>query len=246
MATAVAEGRAVGHKRVTGGLQIVVMEDEDMNQIIGTLESMECGVSLVSSRDEAVRLAEEGSARFFILDIRMGPDRFNEGMDTLEEIKNIDSDIFVAMYTGYARRDYRDQATNLGADLFVEKKANVTGELGLIVARMWKRYNQQQLSQEQQEGTSFESDEEQYSPEFALNYNAFQDLLADAELFAEYQNYYVAFIDGKLVRSSSNRDELLSWLIADRTEAPKFYALVHDQDDEPVEWLPSPLSTEDL
>ena len=237
---AVAE-QQIRHKRTASRPEIVLMEDEDMDQIIKTLDSMECDVYPVSGRDEAVKVAEQGLARFFILDIMMGDDhRFTEGMDTLEVIKRIDSSIFVAIYTRHPRPEYKRQAENLGADLFVDKAGNIDAEMSLITAKVWPRYTRETFGQ-----ADNQADEEQYSPEFALNYHAFQRLLADRDLFAEHYNYFVAFIDGRMVRSSRNEDELLSWLIENPTRAPKFYALVQDQDDEPVECLPSPLFIED-
>jgi ActR/RegA family two-component response regulator len=228
-------------------IDIVVMEDEDMFDIIAALESHGCRVCLVSSREEAVEMAESKRARFFILDISMGSDRFNEGLDTLEEIKKIDEDIFVAIYTKYPEERYRYQAENLGADLFFAKTPDVRADIRRITERMLPHAFKLLGSEERDKRRPEPDDEEeQYSEEFALNYNAFKDLLADDKSSAENFGYYVAFVNGRMVKRSRDEDELISWLISEHPRTPKFYALVQDEEDEAVEYLPSPLFTEDL
>lgn len=234
----VAEARDIIVEKREASIEIVLMEDEDIREITTALESNDCKVRLVSGREEAVALAEKGQARFFILDINMGADRFNEGLDTLEEIKKIDEDIFVAIYTRYPTEWYRRQAANLRANFFWVKTPDVNGDIARIVAKMvpyickWR--------------DAPYHEENQYSEEFTLNYNAFQDLVADEKLLAENFSYYVAFVGGQMVKRSKHEDELLSWLISEPTNKPKFYAFVQDPEDDTVEYLPSPLFIDDF
>jgi len=224
--------------------EIVVMEDEDIrDEIVGTLTSLGCTVRTVERGDDAVELAEHKQARFFILDIRMGEHRKNEGLDALEEIKGIDENIFVAVYSAYPEW-HEQQAKNLGADVFQVKSTDVVGDVQAIAARMLPHALDQL---KRTEGARLEVDPEdaEYSREFEKNYNAFQELMSDRRSFEENYNYYVAFVDGEMVGKSTERDDLLSFLISRYPDSPKFYALVQARDTYAIEEVPSPLFEEE-
>src|SRR5712692_18112 len=98
--------------------EIVILEDEEVSEeIVRVLKSFGCKTRRVESGDQAVELAEQGEAEFFILDIQMGEHRKNEGLDALEGIKSLDRKNFVAIYSAHPKW-YHEQAERLGADVF--------------------------------------------------------------------------------------------------------------------------------
>jgi len=225
--------------------EIVLLEDEHIQEIKSALESIRCRVRLVSTREEAVKLAESGRARFFILDIRMGASRSGEGLDTLEEIKSIDETIYVAIYTVLER--YEQAAANLGADLFLVKSRNKRQDMIKVAAKMLP-YALAQLSTESRSKGEVvsDADEPEYSAAFATNLLAFRQSLANEEWLADNLGFYVAFVGGTIVRKEKERQTLLTWLSTHYADTPRFYMLVREEEQEPLEHLPSSLFIEDV
>jgi ActR/RegA family two-component response regulator len=232
-----------GHGAVN---EIVLMEDGDVRKkIAAAFESRGCRVRHIPSGDDAIQLAESGMGQFFILDIHMGEGRKNEGLNTLEIIKSIDKDIFVAIYTAYPSW-YEDQAKKLDADIVVQKSRDVERDIDAIARKMLPHALRVAGKRRKEKGDAKSApDDPEYSEEFQINYKAYKKLLDDEGWVAENLNYYVAFVDGEPVGREMDRNRLLQWLVADYPDKFKFYALVQGQDEEIVEDVPSPLFLDD-
>jgi CheY-like chemotaxis protein len=223
---------------------IVVMENDDIrSDIIQALRSVGCGARAAGNMNEAICLAESGAGRFFILDIHMGEDRTHEGLDALEEIKGIDENIFVAVYSAHPNW-YEKQAMNLGADLFVVKTSDLKKDITEIAAMMLPRALDELTRMRGGGDDPPESGEPENSQEFTINYDAFQKFLADPANREENLDYYVAFVDGEFKGRERDRASLLAWLLSTFPNRPKFYALVQQRED--VEDIPGPFSVEDF
>src|SRR6476660_2878429 len=89
--------------------EVVIMENHDAtrNHIEEVLKSLGFVVHTAKNQDDAIELAEKKGARFFIVDIHMGRNQQQEGLDTLESLKSFDKNIFVGVLSSYPNR-FRD------------------------------------------------------------------------------------------------------------------------------------------
>lgn len=112
---------------------VVILEDMYLirNEIQQFIED-ELGweVIVVDNRSEAVKICESQEAEFYILDIQLGNERSRsqEGMDTAEEIRQIDKNVFVSMFSGIPNLEpHKKMAHRIGVNYFKEK-GNVVRE----------------------------------------------------------------------------------------------------------------------
>lgn len=115
--------------------EVVVMEDDSETRHLIHRVFKEMGfteVIFVDSTDAVVELAVAGKLQNFILDIHMGDKRPQEGLDALEILKDIDSDIFVAILSGHPSVDRR-RAERLKVNIFQSKSSNLELDIKLIV-----------------------------------------------------------------------------------------------------------------
>jgi DNA-binding NarL/FixJ family response regulator len=87
-------------------------------------------VIIAENRGQAVNICEAQKAEFYIFDIKLGneKDKSQEGIDTAEEIKGIDENVFVSIFSGVPHLDpYKRMAKRIGVNYF-EEKGNVVRE----------------------------------------------------------------------------------------------------------------------
>jgi response regulator RpfG family c-di-GMP phosphodiesterase len=112
-------------------IHVVVLDDEgDIRYTINDVIKKELGwkVIIIENREDAVKLCQDKKAIFYILDVHLGPKRPQEGFDTANEIKVIDPNLFVCIFSGVPNAEkYRKMAGNIRVDYF-QKKGNVVRE----------------------------------------------------------------------------------------------------------------------
>ena len=198
--------------------QIVIMEDQPENQrsIKEAIESLlEWEVKIVQDKDEAVAYAKEQEAVYYILDVHMGNKRNQEGLDALEEIKQVNPNAFVAIFS--ALGDYKSLAERLKADIFLKKTPNLEQDIREIASKMLEyRLN---CIKENEEETRRKLDEI-YQVDSDSNIIAYERL--KAQNFQEYEGNYVAFVDGNFVDSDKIKRDLLKRVREKYSEKPRF------------------------
>jgi ActR/RegA family two-component response regulator len=113
-----------------------VLEDEAILSAVLSRQLQVFGFKVIRLRrgPDAVRVAKTQNVRFFVLDVQIGDS--SEGLDALEELKELDFNIFVCIYSGYVdRSSYRRRADRLGAD-FVLPKENLIKDAYLLAKEM--------------------------------------------------------------------------------------------------------------
>jgi hypothetical protein len=112
-------------------IYVVVLDDngnirDTINEFIG--RELGWKVIITENREDTVLLCQNKRAVFYILDINLGKERSQEGIDTAEEIKTIDENVFVSIFSGIPNLElYRKRANRIGVDYF-EEKSNVVRE----------------------------------------------------------------------------------------------------------------------
>ena len=87
-------------------------------------------VILAENRSKAVEICEAQGAEFYIFDIKLGNEKYKsqEGMDTAEEIKTIDKNVFISIFSGVPNLEpHKKMAKRIGVNYF-EEKGNVVRE----------------------------------------------------------------------------------------------------------------------
>ena len=113
--------------------RVVILEDmplirEQIKQFIENELGWE--VIIAENRSQAVKICEAQEAEFYIFDIKLGDekDKCQEGIDTAEEIKGIDKNVFVSIFSGVPNSDsYQKMAKRIGVNYF-EEKGNIVQE----------------------------------------------------------------------------------------------------------------------
>jgi hypothetical protein len=131
MASAVLENSIIGKG-------IVLLEDNPREQenvgnaLKDCLSEMEWEANFlfVANEDEAIDRYKEGF-RNFIVDIHMGPDRQQEGLNVLERLKRISSDNFVGILSGQLSKMTRIMARS--ADVVQEKTDDRRSDVNIIL-----------------------------------------------------------------------------------------------------------------
>jgi hypothetical protein len=113
--------------------KVVILEDMYLirNEIQQFIKN-ELGwqVIVVDNRSEVVKICEAQQAEFYIFDIKLGneKDKSQAGIDTAEEIRQIDKNVFVSMFSGIPNLEpHKKMAEKIGVNYF-EEKGNVVRE----------------------------------------------------------------------------------------------------------------------
>jgi DNA-binding response OmpR family regulator len=109
---------------------VVILEDmylirNEIQQFIK--DELGWEVIIAENRSEVVKLCEAHEAEFYILDIKLGneKDKSQAGMDTAEEIRQIDKNVFVSIFSGVPNLEpHKKMADKIGVNYF-EEKGNV-------------------------------------------------------------------------------------------------------------------------
>jgi DNA-binding NarL/FixJ family response regulator len=112
---------------------VVILEDmylirNEIQQFIK--DELGWEVIIAENRSEAVKICEAQKAEFYIFDIKLGneKDKSQEGIDTAEEIKGIDKNVFVSIFSGVPNSEsYQKMAKRIGVNYF-EEKGNIVQE----------------------------------------------------------------------------------------------------------------------
>lgn len=259
--------------------EVAIMEDSFRTQetIKEVMEKkLNWKVTVINNQKEAVSLADKKIHSFYILDVNMGKDREQEGLDALEKIKDVDQQAFVTVFSAYP--NFKKKAANLNSNWFEEKGARIekgvcniatkmleyklkiicdlkkditnntnseVGQdivLGLIDDKI-KNINEKLESIKNLDNLYSQESYFKLKPAENVNANAYEKLKLDPTWLAEYQGKYVAFVEGNLVSSSENKQELLDWLIKSEQykDNQRFFAKIEEQPrifDEPTSlWL---------
>lgn len=187
--------------------EVVVMEDSPITR--QTIEEVMSGlnwkVNIVDNADEAVAYAEKHEVAYYILDVHMGENREQEGIDALERIKKVNPNARVSILTAHPK--YKRLAANIDKDvLFVEKTINLEEDIRKLEKEIRKTasgFLQSRLERlvEQEEQIRIQIDEINKDD----NMIAYEQLIL--ENYDEYKNKYVAFVDGELVGVADTEEE---------------------------------------
>ena len=229
--------------------EVVVMEDSETTQkaIIRILQrEFNLRVTIVDCREDAIDYAEKNrEIQLYLLDVHMGNNRQQEGLDALEEIKAINEKSFVSIFTGYPTPEIKKLASKLGADLYREKSFDLENdirEIGLQIKKCHRDLLQEQLQtidqlredviNELEKINKLDKLYDSSSTSLLLkdvNIGAYEKLKLNKEWFATYQGKYVAFIDGTLIASNEQEQKLLKQLKADKyQDKPIFLTKVEE------------------
>ncbi len=122
--------------------KVVILEDMELiREEIQQFIKNELGwqVIIAKNRNEAVKLCESQEAEFYILDIKLGNERSRsqEGMDTAEEIKAIDENVFVSIFSDYSQsQEFQKRAKKVGVNYFQAKSSPVQEGVSRIAIEM--------------------------------------------------------------------------------------------------------------
>ncbi len=105
-------------------MKVLIVDDSAIVQerLMSMLENQK-GIQIVGQAlngIEALKFIKQNKPQAVILDIRMPG---GNGIDVLQEIKHIDPDIKVIMFTNYPYSQYRTKCLKSGADYFLDKSA---------------------------------------------------------------------------------------------------------------------------
>jgi hypothetical protein len=125
MANTISQQNFICDALINEDIHVVVLEDNgNIRETINEVISRELGwkVIVIENRQDAVRLCQDKKAVFYILDINLGTERSQEGIDTAEEIKAIDNNVFVSIFSGVPNLErYKKMAKIIGVNYFEEK-----------------------------------------------------------------------------------------------------------------------------
>ena len=213
--------------------KVVVMEDSETTQdaIRKVLEKeFDLEVKIVESKEDAISFAENQELQYYILDVHMGNDRRQEGIDALEIIKAINENSFVSILTGYPTPNIQKMASNLGADLYREKSFHLEDDIREIALQIKER-RRKLLKEKLQIVDEFRNDINDIILSFSEDPNiaAYEKLKFDQEWFVKYQGKYVAFINGELTHSNDDEQKLLEMLkTLKKQDKPIFFTKVEE------------------
>lgn len=114
---------------ISGKVKVVVLEDSKsiQKQIKDFIEQeLEWEVLIAKNRDEAHNLHETQGVKFYILDINLGDNRRQEGIDTAQDIKEFDENTYIAIFSGFlSSRQVRKSFRNIKVNHLEEKSENI-------------------------------------------------------------------------------------------------------------------------
>jgi len=105
-------------------MQVLIVDDSAIVQerLMAMLDGQK-GIQIVGQAQngtEALKFVKQNKVHAVILDIRMPG---GNGIDVLKEIKHIDPEIKVIMFTNYPYSQYRTKCLKSGSDYFLDKSA---------------------------------------------------------------------------------------------------------------------------
>ena len=112
---------------------VVILEDMlEIREEIREFIENELGwqVIIAENRSKVVEICEAQRAEFYIFDIKLGneKDKSQEGIDTAEEIRKIDENVFISIFSGVPDLEpHKKMAKKIGVNYF-EGKGNVVLE----------------------------------------------------------------------------------------------------------------------
>lgn len=213
--------------------EVIFMEDDSSIQstVKKILEDeLNCNVILVENKAKAIALASQKDSLFFILDVHMGRDREQEGLDTLEEIKAVNSNAPVFVLSSHQK--YEEMANRLNADGFINKETNLKQVIHSKIEPEILKHELQVLKKCEQE---IRSKLEKLlhdpidDPNIQVddpNIQAYENLISSKEALNEYKNKYVAFLNGNIIDSDLEKTKLLERLQQNYTNESCFFKQV--------------------
>jgi DNA-binding NarL/FixJ family response regulator len=142
MANTISQRNFIRDRLINNTPKVVILEDmslvrEEIQQFIEN--ELGWQVIIAKNRNEAVKLCESQEAEFYILDIKLGNERSRsqEGMDTAEEIKAIDENVFVSIFSDYSQsQEFQKRAKKVGVNYFQAKSSPVHEGVSRIAIEM--------------------------------------------------------------------------------------------------------------
>jgi hypothetical protein len=214
---------------------VVVMEDDSRTSgyIIEALQILGLTPRTVSSAEEAVALARDERARCFILDASMGSeDRAQEGLEALTRIKRLDAGISVAIYSNHNRLL---KLAKRFADVAQPKSGDHLSDIASILERLITPHFKGMVARilaasghisEQPHGPRLRA-----SGEADVNVRKYRELRADAAWLKKHRDRYVAFIDGELRDTDTDRKRLLGRVRKEHAGKSIFFTEVKEQEE---------------
>jgi DNA-binding NarL/FixJ family response regulator len=203
-------------------------------------------VTVVENKEGVINLLQEKHPGFFIFDIWVGNCK-QEGLHALEQLRAIDKNVFVAIFSGY--ENHRTLALRLGCNLFEDKSTSTRDRVRHIADEMLRfrlkvleTITDQTISQLNSHKSSFD---------ICSNDNSrkYQELVdSDSTWLNENLGKYAIFADGKWIKSSKDntersKEELLKWFVEEEKykNSDRFIVNVKDSSvlviDEPSSFL---------
>jgi hypothetical protein len=130
-------------------IYVVVLDDngtirDTINEVISG--ELEWKPIIVEKREDVIKHCKDNKVVFYILDIDLGTGRPQEGIDTAEEIRQMDKNVFICIFSGVPNLDlYRKMAQKIGVNYF-EEKGNVVREGALRIALEMLRFQKNLLN----------------------------------------------------------------------------------------------------
>ena len=224
---------------------IYVMENNTKTQMAYSRVCSKFNIRLVpvDSKEQAEEEAKQNTLRYCILDIDMGDDREQEGLDTLEILKKHDKNIFVGLISAYPNR-YHRMARRLKADVFRQKSGEIEEDLLYVLDKILKK--KQHDIQRIRERISLQIDLPQHEIDFVdrglendINFQAYQEYLKSNDI----SERFVAFIDGNFVFEHSSRNVVLDFL-DNHSGGQQFLGQIPDDDEDDIVDIPTPLEVD--
>lgn len=119
--------------------EVVVVDDSIVTQNAAkevVQDELDWSIHVVSSKKDAVELSEPEQAALYIVDIDLGEGRLREGIDTLEELKDINQNNLVAILSNHESEEIKRQIISLEADVYQPKTDNQQEDIRLILYKM--------------------------------------------------------------------------------------------------------------
>jgi CheY-like chemotaxis protein len=217
--------------------EVVVMEDSEVHQetIKEVMEKeFDLQIKLVNSKQEAVELAEKEQVAFYVLDVYTDHNRQQEGLDALEIIKKINDKLYVSILTGFPSPEIKKMVANLGANSYKEKSFDLKNTIRDIAVEI-KNYKHKILEEKleiinnHRQAIIDELQKLENKPHPDPNIATYEALKSEPnqKWFKKYEGKYVAFMDGNLVDSDENKQDLLERLRqAKYPDKPRFVTKV--------------------
>jgi CheY-like chemotaxis protein len=225
--------------------EVVIMEDDKVRRsaVSKILKNKGCKVYEVDDIAQAIKIANERHPQAYILDINMGEQKEQYGLDALERLKKLDEGLFVSIYSMYPDQ-YKAYSRRLHADHFQEKTSDTLSDINKILHNFLIAEHKKiglyikMLEQE----TNIPSDTDNIKGQPAVsdsNYACYKQLLANRSWRQDNIGRYVAIVNCVVVGVDTNEETLLSKVRNEYPTESCYFTLVEET--ETVIDLPSTL-----